>query len=291
MSTSVKNSPMWAFLSLFINGVLIVAVILLLYRQQKMAASFRDFTTPAGTNLSINSPTSQLQLGKRHQLSYQEWLNVLKKEADIIAQKRPQDLNILVGDSLSLWFPTELLPVNQTWLNQGISGESSSGLLKRLNLFDKTQPESIFVMIGINDLIRGANDGKILENYQQILRYLRKTHPNSQINIQSILPHGGEGATWEGKDKLLAIANSRIQKINQQLEAIALQEKVRYLDLYPLFATKEGNLRPDLTTDGLHLSRQGYLVWSSALQIYQEMAITEENPQDGQQKIPSNQGQ
>ncbi|AFZ03046.1 SGNH/GDSL hydrolase family protein [Calothrix sp. PCC 6303] len=282
---------MWAFLSLFINGVLIVAVILLLYRQQKMAASFRDFTTPAGTNLSINSPTSQLQLGKRHQLSYQEWLNVLKKEADIIAQKRPQDLNILVGDSLSLWFPTELLPVNQTWLNQGISGESSSGLLKRLNLFDKTQPESIFVMIGINDLIRGANDGKILENYQQILRYLRKTHPNSQINIQSILPHGGEGATWEGKDKLLAIANSRIQKINQQLEAIALQEKVRYLDLYPLFATKEGNLRPDLTTDGLHLSRQGYLVWSSALQIYQEMAITEENPQDGQQKIPSNQGQ
>jgi lysophospholipase L1-like esterase len=266
---------MWAFLSLFINGVLMVAVILLLYRQQKMAAFFRDSTIPAGINLSINSPTSQLELGKRHQLSYQKWLNVLQKEADIVSQKPPQHLNILVGDSLSLWFPSELLPANQNWLNQGISGESSSGLLKRLNLFDKTQPKSIFVMIGINDLIRGVDDATVLENYRQILRYLRKTHPNSQINIQSILPHGGESATWEGKDKLLAIANSRIEKINQQLQAIAFQEKVRYLDLYSLFATKEGNLRPEFTTDGLHLSRQGYLVWSSAIQIYQEMALTE----------------
>jgi lysophospholipase L1-like esterase len=282
---------MWAFLSLFINGVLVVAVILLLYRQQKMAAFFRDFTVPAGANLSLNSPTSQPELGKRHQLSYKGWLNVLQKEADIVTQKPPQHLNILVGDSLSLWFPNELLPANQNWLNQGISGESSGGLLKRLNLFDKTQPKSIFVMIGINDLIRGVDDATVLENYRQILRYLRKTHPNSQINTQSILPHGGESATWEGKDKLLAIANSRIQKINQQLQAIALQEKVRYLDLYPLFATKEGNLRPDFTTDGLHLSRQGYLVWSSALQIYQEMALTEKNPEDAPKKTPSEQGQ
>jgi lysophospholipase L1-like esterase len=269
VSTSVKNFPLWAFLSLFINGVLVIAVILLLYRQEKMSARFRDFTLPAAANLSSNSPSSQLELGKRHQLSYKEWLNVLEKEANITAKKSPQHLSILVGDSLSLWFPSELLPPNQSWLNQGISGESSGGLLKRLDLFDKTQPESIFVMVGINDLIRGADDETVLENSRQILRYLRKNHPNSQINIQSILPHGVKGVVWEGKDKLLAIDNSRIQKLNQQLQAIALQEKVRYVDLYSLFVTKEGNyLRPEFTTDGLHLSHQGYLVWSSALQIY-----------------------
>jgi lysophospholipase L1-like esterase len=269
VSTSVKNFPLWAFLSLFINGVLVIAVILLLYRQEKMSAFSREFTASAAANLSVNSPKSQLDLGKRHQLSYKEWLNVLEKEANITAKNSPQNLSILVGDSLSLWFPSELLPVEQSWLNQGISGESTSGLLKRLDLFDKTQPKSIFVMIGINDLIRGADDETILENSRQILRYLQKKHPNSQINIQSILPHGSpESTTWEGKEKLLAISNNRIEKLNQQLQAIALQEKVRYLDLYSLFVTKEGNLRPDFTTDGLHLSRQGYLVWSSALQIY-----------------------
>lgn len=270
MSTSVKNFPLWAFFSLFINGVLVIAVILLLYRQERMSAFSREFTASAAANLSVNLQSSQLELGKRYQLSYKEWLNVLEKEANITAKKAPQNLSILVGDSLSLWFPNELLPIKQSWLNQGISGESSKGLLKRLDLFEKTQPKSIFVMIGINDLIRGADDETILENYRQILRYLQKNHPQSQINIQSILPHGGESATWEGKEKLLAISNSRIEKLNQQLQAIALQEKVRYLDLYSLFVGKEGNMRPDFTTDGLHLSRQGYLVWSSALQIYSQ---------------------
>jgi lysophospholipase L1-like esterase len=268
VSTSVKNFPLWAFLSLFVNGILVIAVILLLYRQERMSAFSREFTASATANLSVNSPKSQLDLGKRHQLSYKEWLNVLEKEANITVKKAPQNLSILVGDSLSLWFPSELLPIQQSWLNQGISGESSGGLLKRLDLFDQTQPKSIFVMIGINDLIRGADDETILENSRQILRYLQKNHPQSQINIQSILPHGGKSATWEGKEKLLAISNSRIEKLNQQLQAIALQEKVRYLDLYPLFATQEGYLRPEFTTDGLHLSQQGYLVWSSALQIY-----------------------
>ncbi|AKG24439.1 SGNH/GDSL hydrolase family protein [Calothrix sp. 336/3] len=267
MSTSANTLPKWAVLSLLSNGILILAVILLLSRQQGLTAFF-GITSIKSQNQT--NPTTQV---KKHQLNYQQWLDVLKQEAKIAAEKRPPNLSILAGDSLSLWFPLELLPESKNWLNQGISGESSGGLLKRLNLFDQTQPKIIFVMIGINDLIRGISDQVILENYQQIMAELRQMHPDTQIVIQSILPHASENATWEGRDKLLAIPNSRIRQLNRKIQAIATEQGVKYLDLHPLFVNNQGNLRPELTTDGLHLSPQGYLVWSSALQLYSQMEL------------------
>lgn len=120
-------------------------------------------------------------------------------------------------------------------------------------------------MIGINDLIRGVANGMILENQQQIVRYLRQVHPESQIVLQSILPHNQQFSNWKRADP---VPNSQIRQLNQEIEAIAAAEGANYLDLHSLFTDVEGNLRPELTTDGVHLSKQGYLVWRSALQMY-----------------------
>jgi lysophospholipase L1-like esterase len=265
VTTSAKTLPIWALFSLATNVILMLAVILLILQQQRLTAVFG--TPPQSVN---PSQTVAPELGRRHQLNYQQWLDILKQEAKAATEKNPQHLNILLGDSLSLWFPVDLLPEDKYWLNQGISGETSTGLLKRLDICDRTQPEIIFVMIGINDLIRGESDEVILDNQRQIMRYLRKAHPRAQIVVQSILPHGAEAATWEGRDKLLTISNSRIRQLNQQLQSLAAKRGVKYLDLYPLFADQQGNLRRELTTDGLHLSPAGYLVWRTALQMYDQ---------------------
>nr|WP_191759573.1 SGNH/GDSL hydrolase family protein [Komarekiella delphini-convector] len=249
-----------------------LAVILLIWQQQRLTAFFGTTTSLAQVNLNSDQAVTPV-LGSRLKLNYQQWVDILKKEAEVVAKKRPPYLTILAGDSLSLWFPAELLPENKNWLNQGISGETSNGLLKRLDLFDRTQPEVIFVMIGINDLIRGMSDEVILDNQRQIMSYLRRVHPTAQVVVQSILPHGGEETTWEGREKLLAVDNSRIRQLNQQLRSVAANEGVKYLDLYPLFSSKQGNLRREFTTDGLHLSSEGYIVWRSALQIYSNMEL------------------
>lgn len=202
-------------------------------------------------------------------------MELLAKEASAIAVSKPEHLGILLGDSLSLWFPSELLPKAETWLNQGISGETSAGLLNRLNLIDKTEPDVIFVMIGINDLIRGVEDRIILVNQELIIRQLRRSHPKTKIVVQSILPHGAEKATWERRSRLLEIPNRRIQELNQHLKGIAQSNGAVYLDLYSLFADPEGNLNMELSTDGLHLSRKGYLVWHYALQVTNQIVLDE----------------
>ncbi|MBG1262059.1 SGNH/GDSL hydrolase family protein [Nostoc commune] len=273
MSTSAKTFPIWAFFSLLTNGILMLAVILLIWQQQRLSAFFGIVTSPEPISRNFSPEIATPDLGRQHQLSYQQWVDILMQEAKVAADQRPPHLTMLVGDSLSLWFPPELLPEGKNWLNQGISGETSNGLLKRLNIFDRTQPEVIFVMIGINDLIRGVSDRVILDNQRQIINYLRKRHPTAQIVVQSILPHGAEEATWKGREKLLAVANSRIHELNQQLQSICTKKSVKYLDLYPLFTNKQGNLRREFTTDGLHLSPEGYIVWRSALQIYSEIEL------------------
>ena len=288
MFNRVKTFPAWGFLSLLTNLILMLAVILLIWRQQKitpMVATTAIPNPPEPVNLNWKNQYVPPELGPRHQLSYPQWLDMLKQEAKITADKNPQRLTILAGDSLSLWFPPELLPEDRNWLNQGISGEVSNGLLQRLDFFDRTQPDMILVMVGINDLIRGLEDQEILTNYRQIISYLRRKHPQAEIVIQSILPHGAGGTTLEGKEKLLAIPNSRIRKLNQELNNIAIKKGARYLNLHPLFTDQQGNLRSNFTTDGLHLSPPGYLVWRTALQMYTNQQLTPQLPQP--QKVQS----
>jgi lysophospholipase L1-like esterase len=280
-----KTVPVWALLSLLTNGVLILTVAQLLRGHNLTESSPASAAvTLKGTEELIrqatNSAKAVLDLpvqGQRHKWTYQQWVTQLGREAEAAAANRPSRLSVLAGDSLSMWFPTKLLPVDRIWLNQGISGETSVGLLKRLQLFDRTMPDTVFVMIGINDLLRGASDEGILDNQRQIIRDLRWAHPKAQVVVQSILPHSGEQATWENRDRLLAIPNSRIRAINRRLKEIASSENVLYLDLYPLFADADGNLPTELSTDGLHLNDQGYLVWRSALQLFDQMQLKNES--------------
>jgi lysophospholipase L1-like esterase len=190
---------------------------------------------------------------------YEDWLHLLAQEAAAMARGQGQNrLTVILGDSLSQWFPNDHLPSDRFWLNQGISGDTSAGVLRRLALLDGTRPDVIHLMVGINDLRGGATDAELLANLQQIMQNLQQRHPTAQIYVHSLLP-----------TRLPAIPNSRITNLNQAIAQIAQQEAVAYLDLQANFADEEGNLRRDLTTDGLHLSPQGYALWHSALRWLQ----------------------
>ncbi|MBD1809182.1 acylhydrolase [Microcoleus sp. FACHB-SPT15] len=201
------------------------------------------------------------------QPTHEQWKLLLEQEAKAVAKGQGSNrLAILVGDSLSMWFPSQSLPYGQLWLNQGISGENSGQILKRLSAFAKTRPNTIYVMAGTNDLRQGASDRVILDNIRQIVRRLRSNHPQAQVVVQSILP-----------TRLSAIPNQRIYNLNQQIAAIAQQEGTGFLNLYSLFADEQGQLQQDLTTDGIHLSHRGYQVWQEALNYADSVMVANRN--------------
>ncbi|MGC1309291.1 MAG: GDSL-type esterase/lipase family protein [Phormidesmis sp.] len=267
--------PNWAALSLVMNGVLFGS--LMAFWQETSTFPETELISgapPVDTAAAIADTVMELpRPGGEQTLTYEQWVNVLKAEAKSMALKNPDHLTVLLGDSLSLWFPGELMPGRRVWINQSISGEKTKGLLKRLDLLKNNEVEAVFLMIGINDLIWGKSDEEIIDNYKQIVAQLKQDHPDTQIVVQSILPHGGENSTWESRDKLLALDSDRIVALNSTLEKIATDNNAYYLDLYPIFVTGEGELRTDLTTDGLHLNRQGYLVWRSAIALYAQLKL------------------
>jgi lysophospholipase L1-like esterase len=273
VSIDLKNCPGWAFLSLAANGLLALTIAWVLVGKYYFDTPPIDNQSRSIVRFLPPPPELPPELGPRHQLSYRQWVRLLRQEATVVARSKPKNLTILLGDSLSLWFPPELLPPDRYWLNQGISGETSAGLLNRLNLLDRTEPEVILLMIGINDLVRGVDDVTLLANQQAIIRYLRRVHPDTKIVVQSILPHGGEEMSEERRDRFLKIPNSRIRELNDKLAAIAKAEEVIYLDLYPLFSNEEGELKTELSSDGLHLSPEGYQVWHYALQVLSQLQL------------------
>ncbi|MFH7242498.1 MAG: GDSL-type esterase/lipase family protein [Spirulina sp.] len=259
--------PLWVILSLVLNGLLFLTV-LVLFRQVHRPAD--SVLSAANAFASEGQPHPLPTLGDRRTLDYQQWVALLETEATAAALADLPRQTVLLGDSITLWFPQSLLPGRRTWMNQAISGENSSGLLNRLALLDQNSVESAFIMIGINDLIWGGSDAELVGNLRAIVNALKTQHPQAQIVVQSILPHGGPTATWEGRDRLLALPPERIVAVNAQIKQIAAEAGVEYLDLYPLFVDGDGYLRPDLSTDGLHLNANGYLVWRSALALYNE---------------------
>ncbi|MCT7957820.1 SGNH/GDSL hydrolase family protein [Laspinema palackyanum] len=189
------------------------------------------------------------------QPTYEQWKALLEREAQAVAKGQGSNrLAVLLGDSISMWFPQDRLPQGRIWLNQGISGDTSRGILSRLSALRGTRPDTIYILAGINDLRQGMGVDEILENHRQILRCLRQEHPGAQVILQSILP-----------TRLAQIPNRQIEWINQQLAAIAQEEGASYLDLYAQFSDRAGNLQLELTTDGLHLNARGYELWQGTL--------------------------
>jgi len=187
--------------------------------------------------------------------SYEQWKVLLEREANaVVNTPESENLNVIVGDSLSQWLPTDLLSNEHNWLNQGISGDTTQGVLNRLSYFADTNPQTIYVMAGINDLKNGVGSDQVLTNLEAIMEQLSTQHPQAKIVVQSILP-----------TRVDLLPNTQIRRLNQRIEASARQRQIVYLDLHPSFVDDNGDLRTELTTDGLHLNRLGYQVWQIAI--------------------------
>jgi|688.fasta_scaffold26740_8 lysophospholipase L1-like esterase len=190
--------------------------------------------------------------------SHEDWRALLQQEAAVLARAQGGNrLSIIVGDSLGLWLPAEPLPHDRFWLNQSISGETTSQMLSRLHYFSQTRPQTIHIMAGINDLKNGASDVQVMDNFQQILSRLHRQHPQAEIVVYSILP-----TRWDN------LPSDRISHLNQGLGRLARYQGARFVDLQPSFADVQGQLRQELTTDGLHLTITGYNLWRAALVSY-----------------------
>lgn len=173
----------------------------------------------------------------------------------------PHTTTLFIGDSMTEGFDLKRHFKKDLLINMGISGDFTSGVLRRLYQVERLQPKKIFVMIGINDIGHDVEQPRIESNYAQIIEQLKTLCPGSEIYIQSCLPTHLRSSDAAADAAHLA----RIVQLNAFIEEQCVLHQVQYIHLYPLFQGADGYLNPDFTYDGLHLNEAGYRIWADAI--------------------------
>ena len=156
-----------------------------------------------------------------------------------------------LGDSLTDGYDLEKYYPQYVTANRGISGETTHGLEKRLqvSVYD-LKPKVAVLLIGGNNL------STMFENYESILVGLKENLPSTKIVLVSLTSMGRAG---KDKNELAAYNNVVIKKL-------AAKYNFSFVDLYsPLLDETKGEIHPEYTTDGAHLTPKGYEVFTNTL--------------------------
>lgn len=166
---------------------------------------------------------------------------------------------VFLGDSItdgSEW--KELVGLPQV-TNRGISGDTAWGVLARIEEVTGGDPAKIFLLIGTNDLSHGESVADVNAKIAEILETIGTQAPDARVYLQSVLPVYGEDS---------ARKNKRIRALNAQIDDLDTLRHVTYVDIATPMRNEEGELRSEVSTDGLHLNGKGYYLWYSVIRKY-----------------------
>jgi lysophospholipase L1-like esterase len=171
---------------------------------------------------------------------------------------------VFLGNSITdgaEWY--ELLG-NKRIRNRGISADVTEGILLRLDAITKLKPAKVFIMIGVNDLSRNMTVDEITANYRTILERIKTESPKTKVYVESVLPVNpatGMALNHTNKTEL-------IMELNGKLKELAAGFGYTYIDFFSIMADASNHLPRKYSIDGLHLSYEGYRVWTEAIRPY-----------------------
>ncbi|MGT2424705.1 GDSL-type esterase/lipase family protein [Amnibacterium kyonggiense] len=158
---------------------------------------------------------------------------------------------LLLGDSLTEAGPWEEAFPDREVVNAGVTGDTTADVSARLDDVVARRPGIVVLMAGTNES-RRATVEQVVRGLEDILFQLRHGLPDARLVVASVLPRERERADW-------------IREVNIHVRQFAPTVKAEFLDLWPVFAEEDGELRPELTNDRLHLTDAGYAAWVQEL--------------------------
>lgn len=227
-------------LSIFLNLILLVSVIVIFTKVSGFSYIKNMFKSGAGKEFS-----------SFHKINSSVYEVLPKSDSEIV----------FLGDSLTHWGGWNELFNNVNIKNRGIPGDTSSDIMDCIDLITKNKPKKLFLMIGINDLKANTPVSDISNNYRTIIKKVSTNSPNTEIILQSVLPINNDIFR-------VNTTNDKITELNNKIKEISTEYRLIYIDLNQLFIDKNGQLKEELTIDGVHINGNGYLVWKDAIDDY-----------------------
>ena len=148
----------------------------------------------------------------------------------------------------------EVLNTTET-SNRGISGDTTAGIVKRLQASIPGPLKLCIVQAGVNDVWRGVPRDVISANYDEIIRYV-VDEKRAQLLITAVVL----------VDEQRAQLNAEIAGLNTVLMERCQRPGVHWLDLNATLAPA-GYLEPRFTDDGTHFTGAAYKAIAEPLRL------------------------
>lgn len=144
------------------------------------------------------------------------------------------------------------------WENAGISGDRTQHLLWRLKNcnYNRCSPEVAVITIGINNINAGDEAKDVAEGIVACAEEARRLLPNTRIILLGLLPAGKPANAWMRR---------ACDEVHAHLKRANIKD-VEYINPTSWFTLYNGELNTALySKDNLHLSAEGYKVWSKKI--------------------------
>lgn len=155
---------------------------------------------------------------------------------------------------------------NISIMNQGIPGDTTEGLLKRLDYVFKVSPKIIFLNIGSNDLVLlHKRPIEIVESIVYLIQCIKSELNDVKIYLFNVTPIN-ENLEYANHLFIFGRKNEDIIEINQLLEKHIPEDML--IDIYHEVIDEYHNLKPSLTNDGIHLNDLGYTIYAQLMKTH-----------------------
>ena len=144
------------------------------------------------------------------------------------------------------------------WENAGISGDRTQHLLWRLKNcnYNRCSPEVAVITIGINNINAGDEAKDVAEGIAACAEEARRQMPDTRIILLGLLPAGKPANAWMRR---------ACDEVHAHLKRANIKD-VEYINPTSWFTLDNGELNTALySKDNLHLSAEGYKVWSKKI--------------------------
>lgn len=166
--------------------------------------------------------------------------------------------NIIVGDSMIAYLNINHYGLND-WINMGIAGDTTIGLIERLDAVIRQKPKRVIISIGSNDLVLSQlTHDEIIENIKQIVTMLSK---ESEVFILTLTPINDTIKT-ANHTYIAGRKNEDISIINRSLINLF---KDHMMDVTTSLMDHHQKLDQTYTKDGIHLNHEGYLKFTEII--------------------------
>lgn len=160
---------------------------------------------------------------------------------------------VMFGDSITEWAPWADIFRDISMVNRGLAGDTTTGMLRRIDTTLNVKPKLVCFMAGINDLAQGYYVDHIYQNYIDMLKVWQEN--DIRILVQSTLYVGSK----------LQGLNPSVELLNRKISEYCSQQGIAFLDVNSVLSPNQ-LLSNEYSCDDLHLNAKAYQTWAEVLQ-------------------------